>query len=148
MEWLHTTWFWWGLALALFAIEALLPGAFMLWLGFAAAATGLTLWLLPLEPSGQWIAFGIYSLVSAGLGWRWRKRNPVTPTEQPLLNRRAEQLVGRVLVLHEAIVNGRGKIKVGDALWAVTAASDMPAGERIRIDAVDGMLLRVERAEG
>ncbi len=145
MEWMHTTWFWWGLALALFAAEALLPGAFMLWLGFAAVATGITLWLLPLDPTGQWIAFGVFGLLSAGLGWRWRNRNPETPTDQPLLNRRAEQLIGRVLVLHESVVNGRGKLKIGDALWAVVADSDMPAGVRVRVAAVEGMMLRVER---
>lgn len=147
MDWIHTTWFWWGLGLALFAAEALLPGTFMLWLGFAAVATGVTLWLLPMEPTYQWIAFGIYGLISVGLGWRWRSRNPVTPTDQPLLNRRAEQLVGRVLILHEAVVNGRGRLKIGDALWAVIASSDMPAGVRVRIEGVEGMLLRVARCD-
>ncbi len=143
MDLMHTAWFWWGLALALLAAEALLPGAFMLWLGFAAAATGLVLWLVPMEPSGQWILFGILGLVSAGLGWRWRQRNPLTPTDQPLLNRRAEQLIGRVLVLHEAVVNGRGKLKVGDALWSVESAEDLPQGTRVRIDSINGMLLHV-----
>jgi len=147
VEWMHTIWFWWGLALALFAAEALLPGAFMLWLGFAAAATGLTVWLLPLSPSGQWIAFGLYGLVAVAVGWRWRRRHPDTPTDQPLLNRRAEQMVGRVLPLHEAIVNGRGKLKVGDALWSVESDRDLAQGVRVRIEGVDGMLLRVAAAE-
>ncbi len=144
---MHTTWFWWGFALALFAAEALLPGAFMLWLGFAAAATALTLWLMPMEPASQWIVFGVFSLLSAAIGWRWRKRNPETVSEQPLLNRRAEQLVGRVLVLHEAVINGRGKLKIGDALWAVVSGTDLPAGVRVRIEGVEGMLLRVARCD-
>jgi membrane protein implicated in regulation of membrane protease activity len=143
MEWAHTVWFWWGLALALFAGEALLPGAFMLWLGFAAAATGFVVLAVPLEPSSQWVAFGVLGLLSVFLGWRWRNRHPVTATDQPLLNRRAEQLVGRVLELHQAVVNGRGKLKIGDALWTVEADGDMPAGRRVKIAAVDGMLLRV-----
>lgn len=147
MDWMHTTWFWWGFALALFAAEALLPGAFMLWLGFAAAATGLTLWLMPMEPAFQWIAFGVFGLISAAIGWRWRKQNPETPTEQPLLNRKAEQLIGRVLILHEAVINGRGKLKIGDALWAVVSGTDLPAGVRVRIEGVEGMLLRVARCD-
>jgi membrane protein implicated in regulation of membrane protease activity len=35
------SWTWFGLALALFAIEALRPGRFALWLGFAAVLVGV-----------------------------------------------------------------------------------------------------------
>ena len=36
-----TSWTWFGLALVLFAIEALRPGKFALWLGFAAVLVGV-----------------------------------------------------------------------------------------------------------
>ena len=36
-----SSWVWFGLALALFAIEALRPGRFALWLGFAAVLVGM-----------------------------------------------------------------------------------------------------------
>ncbi len=35
------SWTWYGLALVLFAIEALRPGRFALWLGFAAILVGI-----------------------------------------------------------------------------------------------------------
>ena len=35
------SWAWFGLALALFVIEALRPGRFALWLGFAAVLVGM-----------------------------------------------------------------------------------------------------------
>jgi membrane protein implicated in regulation of membrane protease activity len=35
------SWTWYGLALVLFAIEALRPGKFALWLGFAAILVGI-----------------------------------------------------------------------------------------------------------
>jgi membrane protein implicated in regulation of membrane protease activity len=35
------SWIWFALALALFAIEALRPGRFALWLGFAAILVGI-----------------------------------------------------------------------------------------------------------
>ncbi len=38
---------WWILALLLIAGEVLLPGYFMLWVGLAAAAMGVVLWLVP-----------------------------------------------------------------------------------------------------
>lgn len=63
---MQSAWFWWGLALALFAAEALLPGAFLLWLGFAAAATAVLVMLLPLDPVAQWFLFGVLGLVSVG----------------------------------------------------------------------------------
>jgi inner membrane protein len=36
-----TSWMWFALALLLFAIEALRPGRFALWLGFAAVLVGI-----------------------------------------------------------------------------------------------------------
>ena len=36
-----TSWVWFALALLLFAVEALRPGKFALWLGFAAVLVGL-----------------------------------------------------------------------------------------------------------
>jgi membrane protein implicated in regulation of membrane protease activity len=143
MDLMDSGWFWWALALALFALEAMLPGTFMLWLGFAAAATGVVHLLLPsLGPAGQWIVFGAFALVAVALGWRWRSRNPPGPTDQPLLNKRAEQLIGRVFPLESAIRDGRGRLKIGDAFWTVEG-DDTPAGTRVRIVAVDGMTLRV-----
>ncbi|MFA5685120.1 MAG: NfeD family protein [Lysobacteraceae bacterium] len=146
MQWMYTFWFWLGLALLLFAAEAMLPGALMLWLGFAAAAMGLTVLLAAPEPWVQWSLFGLYAVVAVAIGWRWRRRNPDTHSDQPLLNRRGEQLLGRVLTLQAPISNGRGKAQAGDALWTVEG-DDLPQGARVRVVAVEGMVLRVEPAE-
>ena len=147
MEWMQTTWFWWGLALALFALEALLPGAFMLWLGFAALAAGLVQLLVPDLPLvTQWILFGVFAMLSVWLGRYWRQRNPPDRSDQPLLNRRSQQLLDQVYPLDTAISNGRGRIKVGDAFWQVEG-DDAPTGTRVRIIAVDGMTLRVRAVE-
>jgi len=43
----------------------------------------------------------------------------VSKSDQPNLNRPAAQLVGRVVVVAEAIEGGRGKVRVGDTLWPV-----------------------------
>ena len=43
----------------------------------------------------------------------------VSKSDQPNLNRPAAQLVGRVLIVAEAIEGGRGKVRVGDTLWPV-----------------------------
>ncbi|GIX34752.1 MAG: membrane protein [Lysobacteraceae bacterium] len=147
MDWMQATWFWWALACALLALEALVPGAFMLWFGLAAIAMGLIKLVLPeLALSTQWGLFGLLALLSAGLGRRWRARHPVTESDQPMLNRRAEQLRGRVFPLETEIRNGRGRIKVGDAFWTVEG-EDAPAGSRVRVVAVEGLTLRVQRVD-
>jgi hypothetical protein len=136
--------FWGCAALLLMAAEAFAPGAFMLWLGFAAAGTFLLVALLPLSDLWQAFAFVVLSFVSVGvyLGYfRGRDRT----SDQPLLNKRGEQMIGQVFTLHEAIVDGRGRIKSGDALWIVEGA-DLPAGQRVRVIAADSMVLRVDPA--
>ena len=69
----------------------------------------------------------------------------VLKTDQPDLNRRPDQLVGRVVAVEEAIAHGRGKVRIGDTLWIVEG-SDMPAGTEVRVTATQGAMLRVERA--
>jgi membrane protein implicated in regulation of membrane protease activity len=136
---------WAALAVTLFAAEALAPGAFMLWMGIAAAAVFLTVWAFEgMTVLAQIILFVVLSFVSIQVYRTWfRKRG--RQSDQPMLNRRAEQLVGRVVELEQAIVDGHGRAKVGDALWIV-AGPDLPAGSRVRIIAVDGMTLKVQQA--
>lgn len=143
---MQSPWFWWGVALVLFGLEALLPGSFMLWLGFAAVGTAVIDLLLPvMSPVAQWMLFAVLSLISVGAGWQYKKRNPVMASDQPLLNRRAAQLVGQVYVLESAIVDGRGRLKIGDAYWSATGP-DLGVGSRVRVVAIEGTTLHVEPA--
>jgi len=65
------------------------------------------------------------------------------PSTAQLLNRRAEQLIGRRYVLDSAIVNGQGKARVGDSLWLVQGP-DLPSGATIEVVAVDCSTLKVQ----
>lgn len=133
---------WFGLSLALMAAETFVPGAFLLWFGFAAAVMGVLTYLMPaMPPLAQALVFGVLSLISVLVYRRWfRGREPIG--EQPLLNRRTEQMIGRVYELHEPIRNGYGKIKVNDALWTVRGA-DLPAGTSVVVTGVEGITLNV-----
>jgi len=142
---MDSPWFWWGVALALLAAEALLPGSFMLWLGFAAVGTALVDLVVPMSNPAQWMLFAVLSLVSVGLGWQYKKKHPKAAGEQPLLNRRGAQLVGQVFPLESAIVDGRGRLKIGDAFWTAHGP-DLPAGTRVRVTGFDGAGLIVEAA--
>jgi len=143
---MQSVWFWWGVALALFAAEALLPGSFMLWLGFAAVGTALVDLVVPMSPAAQWMLFAVLSLASVAGGWQYKKRNPRSESDQPLLNRRGAQLVGQVFLLESAIVDGRGRLKIGDAFWTAHGP-DLAAGTRVRVTGFDGAGLTVEAAD-
>ncbi|MEN5209031.1 NfeD family protein [Stenotrophomonas terrae] len=134
---------WAALAVLLFAAEALVPGAFMLWMGIAAAAVFLTVWAIDgMTLLLQVVLFVVLSFVSIQVYRTWFRQR-ARPSDQPLLNRRAEQLVGRVVTLDQAINAGIGRAKVDDAFWVV-AGPDLPQGSAVRVVAVDGMTLKVQ----
>ena len=136
---------WAALALLLFAAEALAPGAFMLWLGLAAAAVFLGVLLVPGIPMlAQAAAFVVLGFVSVQVYRTWF-RGRGRASDQPALNRRSAALVGRVLPLERAIVDGRGRVQIADAYWEVTGP-ELPAGTHVRIVGGDAMTLQVEAA--
>jgi membrane protein implicated in regulation of membrane protease activity len=137
---------WASLALALMAAETLAPGVFLLWLGFAAAVMFLVMLGVPdLAPVWQATAFIALSFVSIGLYVKYF-RGHEKPSDQPLLNRRGAQLVGQVFVLEQAIVDGRGRLKIGDAIWAAEGP-DLAQGTRVRVVGADNMSLQVVAAD-
>ncbi|MFZ1325748.1 MAG: NfeD family protein [Candidatus Contendobacter sp.] len=135
-------WNWWVLGVVLMAIESIVPGFFFLWMGVAALLVGVVLTVLPgLEWTYQVLLFAVLSVGSL-VGWRLRLQRHPTPTADPLLNRRGHQYVGRAFTLDEPTLNGYGKIRVDDSTWKVRVAQDYPAGTRLRIIGVDGVLLK------
>lgn len=134
---------WGALALLLMAAETLVPGAFLLWMGFAAAAVFLVALFAPgLTLLTQVALFVVLSFLSVLIYQKFfRKR--ARPSDQPLLNRRAQQHVGRVIPLEQGIVAGRGRVKIGDAFWVVEGP-DLDAGTPVRIVGTDGVNLHVE----
>ena len=133
---------WGAAALLLFAAEALAPGAFMLWLGFAAVVVFIGVLLIPgISLLAQVAAFVVLSFISILVYRLWFSRADRV-SDQPMLNRRAAQLVDRVVPLESAIVNGRGRVQIADALWDVSGP-DLPVGTPVRVVGADGMTLRV-----
>lgn len=138
--------FWACAALLLIALETLAPGILLLWFGFAAAGVFLLLAAgLPIPLLAQILVFVILSFVSVGVYWRFfRKSGEIT--DQPLLNRKQEQLLGKTVALERAIAHGEGRVQLGDAYWQVKGP-DMPAGSLVRIVSVEDGVLRVVPAE-
>jgi len=146
MDWMRWDVAGWGaLALLLMAAETLAPGAFLLWMGLAAAAVFLVALFAPgLTLLTQVALFVVLSFLSV-LVYQKFFRKRARQSDQPLLNRRAQQHVGRVLPLEQGIVDGRGRIKIGDAFWIVEGP-DLATGTPVRVVGTDGVNLHVEPA--
>ena len=136
-------WDWLGLGTLLLILEVFGAGGYLLWVGIAAASVGVLTFIFPgLDWTWQFLLFGLFSVLSAVLWWR-RQRDSLKTSNQPGLNQRGSELLGRQFSLHEPIVAGRGKIKAGDTLWLVIGP-DLPAGSPVRVIGQEGVLLKVE----
>jgi len=138
---------WAAAALLLMAAEAIIPGAFLLWMGFAAAAVFLGVLLVPGIPElAQVAAFVVLSFISIQI---YRKliqsKGRERESDHPTLNRRAAQHVGKIVTLERAIIGGIGRVKIGDAFWVVEGP-ELSAGASVRIIDSDGVNLTVEDA--
>ncbi|MEO6688585.1 MAG: NfeD family protein [Dokdonella sp.] len=134
---------WWIAALVLIAAEMILPGYFLLWIGIAAGVMGVVTLIAPSLPAiAQAVAFALLALASCLVYWRYIRPLAEQRDDQPLLNRRGKKLVGERFVLIEPIVNGRGKVKVGDGQW-LAEGPELPAGSEVEVLSVDGTTLRV-----
>ena len=139
-----TFWHWLILVCIFIGLEIFAPGSFFLWLALAAGATALVEFAFPnisgLLQYGLFAAFCIISLVL------WKRFGGVvtdTETDQPQLNQRNKQFLGRTVSLSEAIENGSGIVRIEDSQWKVSGP-DAPAGSMVKITDVEGSILHVE----
>ena len=139
-------WHWLVFGVLLMALEVFVPAMLVMWFGLGAIVTGLLLWFIPdMGLSWQLLIFAVVSGVSV-LGWRKsRFREENISSDSPDLNNRLHSHIGKEYVLTEAIINGRGTMRVGDTAWRVTG-EDLPSGTRVRVTGVDGVLFTVEKA--
>ena len=138
-------WHWLIFGVVLLILEMLLPVTFFLWSGVSALVVGLILALFPgIGWETQFILFGALSIASI-VAWRYYQHKNPTVTDRPVLNRRAEQYIGRTFTLASAIENGVGVVIVDDTRWRVRGP-EMDQGGKVKVVAVDASHLIVEPA--
>lgn len=136
-------WYWWVFAVVLMILELFAPGTFFLWMGVAAIVIGAVVGLIPsLSWEIQILCFSVFSVVSV-VAWRIHLKKNTEESDQPLLNQRSAQYIGRVLTLDTPISDGYGKTSIDHSLWKVRGP-DCPARTRVRVVSVDGVVLIVE----
>lgn len=139
-------WAWFVAGLALFALETIIPGLHFIWYGVAALLVGFLSVATGIDWQLQLVAFGLISVLTVLLVRRY-SATAGTEGEAEALHSRSQEYVGRVVMVEDAIVAGRGKVRVGDSVW-IAEGNDMPKGTRARVVSSRGTVLVVERDRG
>ncbi|WP_261841437.1 NfeD family protein [Aliamphritea ceti] len=140
-------WHWLILGMLLLGFEVLGTAGFLLGIALAALLQAVILFVVPdMGWQQQLLVFALASVIFTLLYWKlFRRFND--RSDQPLLNDRAAQLVGRQLVLAGPIENGLGRIQIGDTLWRAQADENIAAGSKIEIVDSQGMVLVVKQVD-
>jgi hypothetical protein len=140
-------WHWWILAVMLLILELLVPATFFLWSAIAAVGSGFLVLLIPtLTSEYQLLIFSVASVVSVVASRLYLKKHPLK-SEEPFLNQRSAQYIGRTFTLSEAIVNGKGRVEVDDGSWRVEGP-DCPVGTQVKVISVNGVYFKVKPVKG
>ncbi len=135
-------WFWFILAVILLFGELMMPGIFLLWLGVAAALTGVVDLMMDLDWRGEIVTFAVLSLLMVALSWKWVTAQWRPKSDQPHLNQRHLGYVGSTVTLDTPIERGRGTVTIDGTIWDVEG-TDAGVGTRLKVVGVNGMRLVV-----
>ena len=139
------TWNWLIFGVILMALELIVPGVFLFWLGLAALLVGLSSFAINPSWQVQILMFAIFAAAAVPLWRRVARSNTAVSKSNPFLNKRADALVGRVFTLEKPIIDGSGTVRIDDTIWRV-AGPDAPAGSRVKVVHADGASLTVAAA--
>jgi inner membrane protein len=139
---LEPHWMWLIIAAILATAEVVVPGFFLIWLAAAAGITGIAALLLPISMTLQILLFAILSVAAVYAGRHWFAANPIV-SEDPKLNDRAARLIGEVVTVTDPILNGVGRVKLGDGVWKAKGP-DAPIGTPMRVTGIDSGSVTVE----
>ncbi len=139
-------WYWWVIGFILLVLEILTPGYFFMWMAASGFLTGAIVLLLPAtDMNMQILIFSVLSVVAI-IAWKFYGKRHPTESDQPLLNKRGVQYIGRIFNLYQPIKNGEGKIKVDDSIWKVHG-EDCDINSRVKVVAIRGTVFDVEKVD-
>ena len=145
LEW----WHWMVLGLGLGMLELVVASFFIIWFGLGALLVGLAMLALPVMAFSSQILLWTVASVAMTVFWFkfLRKDGGKTRSGQ------ADEALGEVGVLVRAvepmgIESARGEVRfqkpvMGSDVWPCLADEAIAAGERVRVLAVDGQILKV-----
>jgi membrane protein implicated in regulation of membrane protease activity len=143
MQW----WIWLVFGIALILLELVLPTFFILWVGIGAVLVSLTSLAAPsLQLDMQVLLWVLLSSVTTACWFKLFRR------KQPDVRWTADSVIGEVGLLTAGVSEfQKGRVRfqkpiLGNEEWTCIADSEIPAGERVRLTAIEGNTARVIRA--
>src|SRR6185437_6109886 len=140
---LDPAWLWLIGGVVLLIAEVIAPGFFLIFIGAAAIITGVLAMALGLPIPVQLGAFAILAFLSARLVGRRFYATRYDYSPDPFLNNKIGRLLGKVVVVVQAVDSHGGRVRVGDSEWSARGGP-AAVGERVRIVDIDGNCLKVE----
>jgi membrane protein implicated in regulation of membrane protease activity len=143
-----TLWHWIGVGIVLLTIEVAVGTFDLLWIGLAAFATALFALVVP-DPLGGWQGqltwFAIVAVGFVAMGRTVFRGLRRAPSSHPNLNNRQATLIGARGEAITSFDNNRGRVKIGDSVWAASQTDDavIVEGDQVVVSAVDGTTLKV-----
>jgi len=126
-----------GLVWLIGLISLMLP-----WVGGPMACVGLFMAVKGL-PDGWWLLAGGVALLIGDVLLTFLWARPATSrTDQPTLNRRNAQYLGRTVRVAEAIAGGEGKVRIADSVWPARGP-DCAEGTWVKVVGAEGVYLVV-----
>lgn len=140
-------WIWLVLGFGLILLELVLPTFFIIWFGIGAIAVGIIAGLIPgLSLASELVIWVVLSSLTVALWFKVFK-----PRKED--NRwTAEAVIGEVGLLVAPVSEfQKGRVRfqkpiLGNEEWVCVANSDIASGERVRILAIEGNVVRVGKA--
>ena len=142
-----TGWHWAALGIILLILEALGAGGFLIGAAISSFITALFV-IFSGDPDWkiQITLFSVLAVLLSIIYW-YKFKNFNFRSDQPMLNDRAAQFIGRKFILAEAITNGQGRIQIGDTFWKLRSDDDLAVSTKIEVTGNDGMTLLVRAVD-
>lgn len=140
-------WIWLVLGFGLILLELVLPTFFIIWFGIGAVAVGVIAGLVPgLSLASELVIWVVLSSLTVALWFKVFKPRKADKRWT------ADEVIGEVGLLTAAVSEfQKGRVRfqkpiLGNEEWVCIAGSDIAAGERVRIVAIEGNTVRVTKA--
>lgn len=138
---LGPVWNWLLIGAVLLGLELIVPGVHFVWFGFAAGIVSAVVAATGIGWGPQLLLFAATASVFVYFLQGYASADRIS-SDEPVLNVRGQQYVGRTVTVEDAISGGRGKVRIGDTTWTA-AGPDSPAGASVKVTGVDGIVLVV-----
>lgn len=138
---LGPVWNWLLIGALLLGLEIFVPGVHFIWFGIAAVIVSAIVAVTGVSWGWQLLLFASTASVCVYFLKGYASPDRIA-SDEPALNSRGHQYVGRVVTVEDAIAAGRGKVRIGDTTWSATGP-DLPAGASVKVTGVDGIVLVV-----